>query len=89
MALLEVCKQEPGLAHGTLLEFLKDEDSNKVTRAAKTVAAIGADEGLLQVLGTFGDMLQGAGACGLVLAVCYFLVHFLAVAHKSLDSTRN
>ena len=79
MALLEVCKQEPGLAHGTLLEFLKDEDSNKVTRAAKTVAAIGADEGLLQVLGTFG----------LVLAVCYFLVHFLAVAHKSLDSTRN
>ena len=73
LALLEVCKQEPGLAHGTLLNILKDEDSKKVTRAAKTVAAIG-DEGLLQVLWTFGDMFGGRSMWSLPSSLLLYLL---------------
>ncbi|CAL1149260.1 unnamed protein product, partial [Cladocopium goreaui] len=72
--LAAVCKQEPGLAHGTLLEFLKDEDSNKVTRAAKTVAAIGADEGLLQAVLAALEVESTRGTTWAVLEICTSLL---------------
>lgn len=72
--LAAVCKQETALAHSTLLDFLKDEDSNKATRAAKTVAAIGADEGLLQAVLAALEVESTRGTTWAVLEICTSLL---------------